>query len=56
LVFQALPESPATVKNGSAVFVQAHSPAMNGGGMHWGAFKPLFAMKERTLCWSNSMY
>uniref|UniRef100_F1NP35 Brain enriched myelin associated protein 1 n=2 Tax=Gallus gallus TaxID=9031 RepID=F1NP35_CHICK len=29
--YQALPESPATVKNGSAVFVQAHSPAMNGG-------------------------
>ncbi|XP_072206118.1 breast carcinoma-amplified sequence 1 isoform X3 [Excalfactoria chinensis] len=29
--YQALPESPATVKNGSAVFVQAHSPTMNGG-------------------------
>ncbi|XP_042690379.1 breast carcinoma-amplified sequence 1 isoform X1 [Centrocercus urophasianus] len=29
--YQALPESPATVKNGSAVFAQDHSPAMNGG-------------------------
>ncbi|XP_065610393.1 breast carcinoma-amplified sequence 1 [Cyrtonyx montezumae] len=28
--YQALPESPTTVKNGSAVFVQAHSPVMNG--------------------------
>uniref|UniRef100_A0A803XWC9 Brain enriched myelin associated protein 1 n=1 Tax=Meleagris gallopavo TaxID=9103 RepID=A0A803XWC9_MELGA len=30
--YQALPESPTTVKNGSAVFAQDHSPAMNGGG------------------------
>ncbi|XP_021272262.1 breast carcinoma-amplified sequence 1 isoform X3 [Numida meleagris] len=29
--YQALPETPATVKNGSAVFVQAHPPAVNGG-------------------------
>ncbi|NXI62935.1 BCAS1 protein, partial [Anseranas semipalmata] len=29
--YQALPESPANVKNGSVVFVQTHSPAMNGG-------------------------
>uniref|UniRef100_A0A8B9ENC6 Breast carcinoma amplified sequence 1 n=1 Tax=Anser cygnoides TaxID=8845 RepID=A0A8B9ENC6_ANSCY len=28
---QALPESPTSVKNGSAVFVQTHPPAMNGG-------------------------
>ncbi|KAI6073897.1 Breast carcinoma-amplified sequence 1 isoform X1 [Aix galericulata] len=28
--YQALPESPTSVKNGSAVFVQAHPPAMNG--------------------------
>ncbi|NXL88138.1 BCAS1 protein, partial [Alectura lathami] len=31
LSYQALPESPATVENGSAVFAQTHSPAMNGG-------------------------
>uniref|UniRef100_A0A8C3GK88 Brain enriched myelin associated protein 1 n=1 Tax=Cairina moschata TaxID=8855 RepID=A0A8C3GK88_CAIMO len=29
--YQALPESPTSVKNGSSVFVQAHPPAMNGG-------------------------
>ncbi|XP_032054380.1 breast carcinoma-amplified sequence 1 isoform X2 [Aythya fuligula] len=29
--YQALPESPTSVKNGSAVFVQAHPPAKNGG-------------------------
>lgn len=28
---QALSESPTSVKNGSAVFVQTHPPAMNGG-------------------------
>ncbi|NXP28348.1 BCAS1 protein, partial [Scytalopus superciliaris] len=28
--YQALSESPDTIKNGSAVFAQAHSPAMNG--------------------------
>nr|XP_038022245.1 breast carcinoma-amplified sequence 1 isoform X6 [Anas platyrhynchos] len=30
--YQALPESSTSVKNGSAVFVQTHPPAMNGGG------------------------
>ncbi|XP_040431790.1 breast carcinoma-amplified sequence 1 isoform X3 [Cygnus olor] len=29
--YQALPESPTSVKNGSAVFVQTHPPATNGG-------------------------
>eukprot|EP00075_Anas_platyrhynchos_P008699 XP_021132324.2 breast carcinoma-amplified sequence 1 isoform X5 [Anas platyrhynchos] len=29
--YQALPESSTSVKNGSAVFVQTHPPAMNGG-------------------------
>ncbi|NWR84095.1 BCAS1 protein, partial [Furnarius figulus] len=28
--YQALSDSPDTIKNGSAVFAQAHSPAMNG--------------------------
>ncbi|NXP48367.1 BCAS1 protein, partial [Heliornis fulica] len=28
--YQALSESPDTIRNGSAVFVQAHSPAVNG--------------------------
>lgn len=30
--YQALPESSTSVKNGSAVFVQTHPPAMNGEG------------------------
>ncbi|NXK98924.1 BCAS1 protein, partial [Formicarius rufipectus] len=30
--YQALSESPDTVQNGSAVFAQAHSPAVNGDG------------------------